>query len=41
MRPSAKPLTEAEVIVLIRRTQAIKDMQDRETPGAQQMGDTE
>ena len=40
MRPSAKPLTEAEVLVLIRRTQAIKDMQDRETPAAQQ-GDTE
>jgi len=37
--PKDRPLTEAEVIVLIRRTQAIKDMQDR--PAAQQTGDTE
>jgi len=39
--PKDRPLTEAEVIVLIRRTQAIKDMQDRETPAAQQTGETE
>ncbi len=40
-REMERPLSEAEVIVLIRRTQAIKDMQDRETPAAQQTGDTE